>query len=76
MKCQILFPNKNKKNISKCHLKSLPRVQCIEETTFYELAVGCSLDWAMNRLCILQSGRGSTDYNVQKTSSVTTGLRY
>ena len=27
MKCQVLFPGKNKKNISKCHLlKILPRM--------------------------------------------------
>ena len=32
MKCQILFPGKNKKNISKCHLlKILPRVLSVKK---------------------------------------------
>ena len=32
MKCQILFPGKNKKSISKCRLlKNLPRVLSVKE---------------------------------------------
>ena len=35
MKCQILFPRKNKKNISKCRLlKYLPSMQSVKQTTF------------------------------------------
>ena len=30
MKCQILFSGKNRKNISKCKLKSLPGTQSIK----------------------------------------------
>ena len=31
MKCQILFSGKNKKNISKCLLKILPRVLSVKK---------------------------------------------
>ena len=34
MKCHILFSEKNKKNISKCLLKILPRVLSVNSTGF------------------------------------------
>ena len=36
MKCQILFPGENKKNISKCHLlKILPKVLSIKSLGYH-----------------------------------------
>ena len=44
MKCQILFPGKNKKNISMCHLmKILPRVLSVKANVVLPMLILISL---------------------------------
>ena len=55
MKCQILFPGKNKKNISKCRLlKTLPRVLSVYVSFFFSRFI---LHFRARFLPLLESAR-------------------